>query len=149
LRLLDRNGWTTSDLNPVPVESLDAALAAGAVALPNDYRAANLRPVQGRLALVSIDFPKFNDGRGFSIARSLRAQGYSGRLRASGALIPDQFAFALQCGFDEIEISDAQAERQPIEQWLHALGLIGASYQEGADGDGSIFQRRRAAAAAA
>ena len=78
---------------------------------------------------VAADLPwgriKFSDGRGFSIGRALRDQGYKGTLRASGALIPDQFAFALDCGFDEVEIGDAQAARQPEAQWLQALTTIG------------------------
>ena len=42
--------------------------------------------VQDSLDLVAIAFPKFSDGRGFSIGRALRGQGYKGTLRASGAL---------------------------------------------------------------
>jgi uncharacterized protein (DUF934 family) len=146
LKLLDRNGWKTSNLVPVPVEALGDGVA---VAIPNTFHAADLLPIQDRLALVAIDFPKFSDGRGFSIARSLRAQGYRGTLRATGALIPDQFAFALHLGFDEVEISDQQALRQPVEQWLQALNLIHDSYQDGVDGSVSILRRRRQAAEAA
>jgi uncharacterized protein (DUF934 family) len=143
VRLLDRKGWTTSDLTPVPFEALGDGEA---VIIPNTFHAADLLPVQDRVALVAIEFPKFNDGRGFSIAKSLRALGYRGKLRATGALIPDQFAFALHVGFDEVEISDIQAERQPIEQWLQALTLIRDSYQQDAGGAASILERRRAAA---
>ena len=145
MKLLDRNGWKTSNLTPVPVEELGDGVA---MAIPNTYRAADLLPVQGRLELVSIDFPKFSDGRGFSIAKALREQGYKGILRASGALIPDQFAFALHVGFDEVELSDEQAARQPVGQWLHALTLIHDSYQDGEDGVVSILKRRRQAAEA-
>ena len=143
MKLLDRNGWKTSSLVPVPIEALGDGVA---VAIPNSVHAADLKPVQARLKLIAIDFPKFNDGRGFSIAKALREQGYKGTLRASGALIPDQFAFALHVGFDEVEISDEQAARQPVGQWLHALTLVHDSYQQGADGTASILARRRAAA---
>lgn len=146
MKLLDRHGWTTSELVPVPIEALGAGVA---LLLPNTVHAADLLPLQDRLRLVAIDFPKFSDGRGFSIARALRAQGYEGRLRATGALIPDQFAFALQVGFDEIEISDAQAARQPLEQWLQALTAFHDSYQNGEDGTASILTRRRYASEAA
>lgn len=166
MKLLDRNGaktdaWVRGE-EPVPtaallvpVAQLDAALAARTdgqrlgVSLPNTCVAADLKPVQDRLELIAIDFPKFNDGRGFSIARALREQGYKGTLRASGALIPDQFAFALHVGFDEVELSDEQAARQPVEQWLHALTLIHDSYQDGEDGVVSILKRRRQAAESA
>lgn len=146
MKLLDRHGWTASDVVPVPIEALGDG---DAVLLPNDYKAADLLPLQSRLKLIAIAFPKFSDGRGFSIAKALRAQGYEGVLRATGALIPDQFAFALHVGFDQIEISDEQAERQPVEQWLGALTAIHDSYQNGEDGTASILTRRRYAAEAA
>jgi uncharacterized protein (DUF934 family) len=161
--LLDRKGWKpdeylrADDVSPapavlVPHELLAATLAARpdgqrvGVELANTFQPRDLLPVQGRLDLVAIRFPAFSDGRGFSIGRMLREQGYGGALRAAGAIIPDQFAFALRCGFDEVEINEEQAARQPIEQWLHALNLIGASYQNGEDGIVSIFKKRRLAA---
>lgn len=128
--LLDRNGWkAASGAAPVPWAEFDPAGDARAVLIPNTVQASDLAAVLDRLALIVIDFPKFNDGRGFSIAKALREQGYRGTLRASGPLIPDQFAFAVECGFDEIEIGEEQAARQPIEQWLHALTEITASYR--------------------
>ncbi len=67
---------------------------------------------------VAIDFPAMTDGRGFSLARRLRALGFQGRLRATGGLIADQYAMARRVGFDEVEIPAALAERQPQDQWL-------------------------------
>lgn len=67
--------------------------------------------------LVRIAFPAFSDGRGFTLARRLRDLGYAGRLRAVGPLIADQFAMARRSGFDEVEIPDEMAARQPAEQW--------------------------------
>ncbi len=58
-------------------------------------------------------FPSFSDGRGLSLAKRLRRAGFKGTLRASGPLIADQFREALDCGFDEIELPDAMAARQP------------------------------------
>lgn len=114
--------------------------------------AANTTPVGELLergdALIAIAFPAFTDGRGFSVAKGLREAGYRGRLRASGELLPDQFAFALAVGFDEIEISDERLARQPIEQWLAALDVIDESYQP-TERVTDIFARRRAARAAA
>ncbi|RJE83719.1 DUF934 domain-containing protein [Paracoccus onubensis] len=68
--------------------------------------------------LIAIDFPAIGDGRGFSLARRLRALGYTGQLRASGRLIADQYAMARRVGFDEVEISPEIAQRQPQEQWI-------------------------------
>ena len=70
-----------------------------------------------RLALIRVAFPATADGRGFSIARRLRALGYTGRLRAAGPLIADQFRMAQRVGFDEVELPDAVAERQPEAHW--------------------------------
>ena len=67
--------------------------------------------------LVRIHFPAFNDGRGFSLARRLRALGFTGRLRAFGPLIADQYPLARRVGFDEVEIPAALAARQPADQW--------------------------------
>lgn len=68
--------------------------------------------------LIAISFPAMTDGRGFTLARMLRAKGYKGRLRAVGALISDQYAMARRVGFDEVEIPAALAARQTEEQWL-------------------------------
>lgn len=67
--------------------------------------------------LVKIAFPSFSDGRGFTLARRLRDAGFRGRLRAAGHVIADQYAMARRSGFDEVEISDDLAKRQPEEQW--------------------------------
>lgn len=68
--------------------------------------------------LVILVFPAFSDGRAFTLARHLRAAGYGGRLRARGHVIADQYAMARRSGFDEVEISDDLATRQPADQWL-------------------------------
>lgn len=49
---------------------------------------------------VEIEFPKFRDGRGFTLARALRERfGYKGDIRATGHFIPDQFGALVACGF--------------------------------------------------
>lgn len=68
-------------------------------------------------SVISIRFPTMTDGRGFSIARRLRAIGYEGTLRATGHLIADQYAMSRRVGFDEVEISDDVLSRQGEEQW--------------------------------
>ncbi len=91
-----------------------------AVMLAADADPAALAGALGRIALIGVRFEAFSDGRGFSLARRLRALGYEGRLRAVGALIPDQFRHARACGFDEIAIDAARAARQPEADWLRA-----------------------------
>lgn len=121
---------------------------APAEASPNTTPVADLLAQGGDL--IAIAFPAFSDGRGFSLARALREAGYRGRLRAVGELIPDQFAFALDSGFDEIEISDERLARQPLAQWLAAASAISVSYQPDFESEGriiDIFARRKAARA--
>lgn len=114
------------------------------VHLPNDADPAALVPEFRRVGLISVAFPSFADGRGFSIGKRLRELGFAGRLRATGPVIADQFAYLVECGFDEVEIPDALAERQPPEQWTAALGRVGQAYQRGRTGARvSILEQRR------
>ncbi len=81
------------------------------------------------LPLVAVDFPKFADGRGYSIATLLRTRlGYGGELRAIGNVLRDQFFFLLRCGFQRAAAAGGQVHagsarrrtRQP-ERLLRAL----------------------------
>ncbi len=79
--------------------------------------------------MVRVDFPSFADGRGFTIARSLRLNGFTGRLRAKGHVLADQYAMARRSGFDEVEIDHALASRQPEDQWLARANWQQHNYQ--------------------
>lgn len=72
----------------------------------------------GTLDLIVIPFEISADGRGFSLARVLRGLGFQGHLRAQGHILVDQFRAALRSGFTDVEISDAQAKRNPETQWM-------------------------------
>ena len=107
-----------------PVEPLAFAAAdalpqegGAAIDLANDADPRPLTVLFDRIALIRIAFPSSGDGRGFSLARRLRQLGYRGRLRAHGHVISDQFRYALDCGFDEVEIDDNLAARQPEAHW--------------------------------
>lgn len=146
--LADGEALPTTGAMIVPLERLDEAAAKGpalrlGLTLPNDAGAEPLRSRFGQLALIRVVFPSFSDGRGFSLARRLRGLGYTGRLRAAGPVIADQFRGLLACGFDEVEVADSVAARQPSEQWLAALGRISRGYQRLADAE-AIAEARRA-----
>jgi uncharacterized protein (DUF934 family) len=83
----------------------------------------------GRIDMIRVAFRAFNDGRGFTIARRLRALGYQGRLRAHGHVIADQYAMIRRAGFDEVEISADLATRQPQDQWLARANWRAHDYQ--------------------
>lgn len=99
-------------------EALPAPNAAQALDLEPDAVPDEVFARLGETALIRVQFPSFADGRGFSIARALRRLGYSGRLRAAGHVIADQYAMARRSGFDEVEIDADLATRQPEQQWL-------------------------------
>ncbi|MEL6207320.1 MAG: DUF934 domain-containing protein [Pseudomonadota bacterium] len=90
---------------------------APALDLPSDTDPETLSGKLGGISMIRVDFPSFADGRGFSIAKGLRRLGYAGRLRARGHVLADQYAMARRSGFDEVEISDDLAQRQPEDQW--------------------------------
>jgi uncharacterized protein (DUF934 family) len=61
------------------------------------------------LPLVAVDFPKFTDGRGYSIGRLLRERlGFAGELRAIGDIQRDQLYYLHQVGFDAFVVRDGK-----------------------------------------
>ncbi len=115
------------------------------VEIPNNADIKQLQPHFSALELIAVQFPAFNDGRGFTLARRLRRLGFKGELRAKGHIIPDQYAYALACGFDTIEISDALAKRQPEPHWREAVSSMSLGYQPGYPGPVNILEARRSA----
>lgn len=81
------------------------------------------------LQMIRVDFPSFADGRGFTIARQLRLRGFTGRLRAKGHVLSDQYAMARRSGFDEVEISKDLAVRQPEADWQFRANWTDHNYQ--------------------
>ena len=117
----DRDFWLPDQL-PVGEAGL-------AVELASDADPTTLSDHLHAIDLIRVNFPEFADGRGFTIARVLRLMGYGGRIRASGHVIADQYAMARRAGFDEVEIDDELAARQPEEQWLRRSSWRSHDYQ--------------------
>ena len=90
-----------------------------AVALENTDDPTRISNRLAEIDLIRVNFPAFNDGRGFTVARRLRMMGYKGRLRAAGHVIADQYAMARRVGFDEVEPRGRAAE---VEIGLGELG---------------------------
>jgi uncharacterized protein (DUF934 family) len=57
---------------------------------------------------VEVHFPKFGDGRGYSLARLLRRHGYRGELRAVGQFTRDHLLFMERVGFDAFELREGE-----------------------------------------
>ena len=120
MTLVSDKGFSPDDWTHgfTPIADLAAGGAALAVDVPSDADPATLAGRLAGISLIRIDFPSFADGRGFTIAARLRRMGYVGRLRAKGHVIADQYAMARRAGFDEVEIGEDLAARQPEDQWL-------------------------------
>ncbi|MGY9047867.1 hypothetical protein P775_19050 [Puniceibacterium antarcticum] len=102
---------------------------AAALDMPSDTPESALSGAVLAAPMLRIAFPSSADGRGFTLARLLRLRGYTGRLRAQGHVIADQYAMARRSGFDEVEIDDALAARQPEDQWLFRANWQDHDYQ--------------------
>ncbi|MXP25651.1 DUF934 domain-containing protein [Altererythrobacter indicus] len=86
-----------------PAVTVDAFLGqtnAVAVRIEPGDDARQLLPHLDRIALVEVNFPAYTDGRGYSAARILREEGYTGELRAVGDVLVDQLSHMKRCGFD-------------------------------------------------
>ncbi len=102
------------------------------------------------VSLITIDFPAFTDGRGFSYARALRERyGFDGEIRATGHLIRDQYLFLVRCGFNAIEIQGANDAQSTLAQWQAAMGEFSLFYQNTVDAHSPIMALRRQRAVAA
>ncbi|MEP3054329.1 MULTISPECIES: DUF934 domain-containing protein [Ascidiaceihabitans] len=106
----------------------DTANDVVALDVPSDINPDDIQ-ITPSLEMVRVDFPSFADGRGFTIARMLRLKGYTGRLRARGHVIADQYAMARRVGFDEVEITQDLAARQPQSQWQFRSDWTANDYQ--------------------
>jgi len=106
---------------------------------PNNRDIDDLAPHLGKLSIVALVFPKFQDGRAYSQARILRERlGFRGELRATGQILRDQFVFMLRAGFDALEVKkDADAS-----VFGAVLKRYSVFYQPTGDGRLTAFRKR-------
>ena len=91
------------------------------------------------VARVEVNFPKFGDGRGYSIARLLRERyGYRGELRAVGHITRDLLFYLESCGFDAFEL---RAGEDPHEA-LASFEDFSEAYQASVARPQPLFRRR-------
>lgn len=80
--------------------------------------------------LVSISFPKFTDGRGYSLGWLLRRRlNFRGEMRAVGDVLFDQMQLMVRCGFDSFEVTDAATLK--LLQNGREIATIDRFYQPG------------------
>jgi len=90
------------------------------------------------IPVIAVDFPKFADGRGYSIAYNLRARlGYEGEIRAIGDVLRDQLFYMQRVGFNAFA---TRADRN-IRDALKGLTDFSESYQTSWDRKSPLFRR--------
>lgn len=106
--------------------------------LASDERPEALKEDIKKFAVIAVDFPKFSDGRGYSIAFNLRARlGYAGELRAIGDVLRDQLFYMQRVGFDAF----APRPDRKIEDALKGLSDFSEVYQTSFDPKLPLFRR--------
>lgn len=114
------------------------AFQNSAVQLEADEPPAPLLEKLDQIALVVIHFDNFMDGRGFSYGRELREKGFTGELRASGAVIRDQLAYLSRLGFNAFAPDDDSG----LEDSLASLSDFSVFYQASINEPQPLFRRR-------
>ncbi|QNB08220.1 DUF934 domain-containing protein [Herbaspirillum frisingense] len=106
--------------------------------LASDERAEELKGQLESFRVVAVDFPKFADGRGYSIAYNLRARlGYTGELRAIGDVLRDQLFYMQRVGFDAFAV---RADKN-IHDAVKGLTDFSEKYQTSWDEKNPLFRR--------
>jgi uncharacterized protein (DUF934 family) len=104
----------------------------------SNERAEDLQNDLVKFAVLAVDFPKFADGRGYSIAYHLRSRlGYRGELRAIGDVMRDQLFYMQRAGFDAF----ATKANKDIHEALKGLSDFSIRYQASVDESQPLFRR--------
>ncbi len=113
------------------------SVAHGVWLAPTDDPIA-LLPHLDAVPLIAIDFPVFNDGRGYSTAALLRSRyRYRGDLRAIGDVLIDQLFFLRRVGFSSFVLRADQDRDRAVK----ALRTFSEVYQGAVDQPLPAFRR--------
>ncbi len=108
------------------------------VRLTSDQHASDLAEQVSYLALICVEFPKFTDGRGYTIGRLLRDRyEYRGELRAVGQVLQDQLFYMARCGYDSFQLAPGKS----LDKALSAFADFSVTYQAAADEPQPVFRR--------
>jgi uncharacterized protein (DUF934 family) len=121
-------------------ELLAARAAAGEIGvwIASDERPDALKEDFPKFGVIAVDFPKFTDGRGYSIAYNLRVRlGWTGELRAIGDVLRDQLFQMRRVGFDAY----ATRPDRNIHDALKGLSDFSETYQASVDQKLPLFRR--------
>ncbi|BCE02571.1 DUF934 domain-containing protein [Marinicellulosiphila megalodicopiae] len=140
---LVQEGESASQANQVlfPITQLNAlsSVKDSGVWLDSDTQIEQLAELIGKTELIAINFPKFADGRGYSLARILRDQlKFDGEIRAVGDVLLDQVFYMSRVGFDAYSLRDDK-DAQKVQAML---ATFSDSYQISVDKPVPLFRRR-------
>lgn len=127
---------------PLPVwncqhETLQARKELG-LWLASFERAEDIPDDVHRFPVIAVDFHKYTDGRGYTLAYRLRNQyGYRGELRAMGDVLRDQLFYLKRVGFDTFAV---RADKD-INDALNGLKDFSLSYQASTDNAQPLYRR--------
>lgn len=127
---------------PLPVwscqyESLQGRKELG-VWLASFERAEDIQDELQRFPVIGVDFHKYTDGRGYTMAYRLRKQmGFRGELRAMGDVLRDQLFYLRRVGFDAFAL---RADKDPNAA-LESFADFSLSYQASVDTEAPLFRR--------
>ena len=125
--------------------TLQPALQNGLVSLwlTGTDHPADIAELLPQLKLIAVDFPKFADGRGYSVASLLRSRyHYRGELRAIGEVLRDQFTYLTRCGFNSLQPPEGKYTSPQLEAALVSLHTFSEPYQGAIDTPEPLFRRR-------
>jgi len=110
----------------------------------SDEQAKDLKDDIAHFSLLAVDFPKFSDGRGYSIAYNLRSRfGFTGELRAIGDVLRDQLFYMQRVGFNAFAV---RADKN-IHDAIKGLTDFSEKYQTSWDEKNPLFRRAERAGA--
>lgn len=125
--ILDGPAWLEQRADFPATETLALSLEPG-------FNVEALAADVARFDLIKIRFPKFTDGRGYSMGWLLRARlGYVGQMRATGDVLFDEMQLMRRCGFDAFDIAD-QATEMLLRKGRRP-GMVDRFYQPGLDSE--------------
>jgi uncharacterized protein (DUF934 family) len=109
--------------------------------LDSNQDPATLADAINRFCVIAVNFPKFTDGRGYSIGALLRSRyGFKGELRAIGDVLRDQLFYMQRVGFNAFAL---RADKD-IHGAVTSLADFSESYQGSINQPLPLFRRRSA-----
>jgi uncharacterized protein (DUF934 family) len=120
-------------------DAIERTPAEFGVRIPNTLATADIGADTISFGLIVLTFPNIGDGRAYSQARVLRGQyGFTGEIRATGAILRDQLQLMERCGIDAFALPD----RAVAEDWLSAFTEYDLFYQPAEDNRPWIARQR-------